>query len=41
MQDPDNKQYVLSDGALKALTGESRFRAFGFQSLIKQHFLKD
>lgn len=41
LQDPSNKQYVLADDNLKALTGESRIRAFGIQSLIKHHFLKD
>ena len=41
MQDPSNKQFVLCDETLKHLTGEARLKAFGFQSLVKQHFLKD
>ncbi|GAB4822507.1 hypothetical protein N2152v2_009553 [Parachlorella kessleri] len=41
LKDPSNKQFVLCDETLKHLTGEARLRAFGFQSLMKHHFLKD
>ena len=37
-QDPDDKSFILADEALQALTGESRFKGFGFSKLIKQHF---
>ena len=39
LQDPSNKQFVLADPTLEALTGEKRFKAFGFGKLIKDHFL--
>lgn len=39
LQDPAAKQYVVCDDTLKALTGEDRFRAFGFAALVKDHLL--
>ena len=39
LQDPANKQFVLADETLKALTGEERFKAFTFSKLIKDHVL--
>jgi upstream activation factor subunit UAF30 len=39
LQDPENKSFVLADAPLRALTGEARFKAFGFASLIKEHIL--
>ena len=39
LQDPTNKQFVLSDEPLRALTGQERFKAFGFASLVKEHIL--
>lgn len=36
-QDPADKSYVLSDDALKGLTGETRFKAFGFSKFMSQH----
>lgn len=39
LQDPSNKQFVLSDDTLKKLTGEDKFQAFGFAKLVKQHIL--
>lgn len=38
-QDPADKSFILADDALKALTGEERFKGFGWSKLIKQHFL--
>lgn len=40
LQDPADKRYVLSDEALKSLTGESRFKAFGSNKLFSKHFPK-
>ena len=37
MQDPSDKSFILADDTLKALTGEERFKGFGFAKLIKQH----
>lgn len=39
LQDPENKQFVLADEPLRALTGQARFKAFSFASLIKEHIL--
>jgi upstream activation factor subunit UAF30 len=39
LQDPENRSFVLADAPLRALTGEARFKAFGFASLIKGHIL--
>ncbi|KAL6783661.1 Upstream activation factor subunit spp27 [Auxenochlorella protothecoides] len=39
LQDPANKQFVVSDATLRALTGQDRFKAFGFSALVKQHIL--
>ncbi|PRW60595.1 Upstream activation factor subunit spp27 [Chlorella sorokiniana] len=37
LQDPSDKSFILADDTLKALTGEERFKGFGFAKLIKQH----
>jgi chromatin remodeling complex protein RSC6 len=37
LQDPDNKKMVLCDDALRDLTGEDSFLAFGFAKYMKQH----
>jgi upstream activation factor subunit UAF30 len=39
LQDPANKQFVLADDTLRALTGEAKFKAFSFGKLAKKHFL--
>lgn len=39
LQDPANKQFILADETLKALTGEERFKAFSFGKLIKDKVL--
>lgn len=36
-QDPADKSFIVADGALKGLTGEARFKGFGFSKLIKEH----
>lgn len=41
LTDPADKRYIISDAKLKALTGEDRFLAFGFQKFIAQHIIKD
>lgn len=38
-QDPSNRSFILADDALKGLTGEARFKAFGFSKFIKQHII--
>jgi len=38
-QNPANKQEVLADDALAALTGERRFKAIGFMKLFSRHLL--
>ena len=35
LQDPSNRQFVLSDPALLGLTGEERFQAFSHNKLFK------
>ena len=40
MQNPANKQEVFADDALVALTGERRFKAFGFMKLFSKHILE-
>ena len=40
LQNPANKQEVLADDALAALTGERRFKAFGFMKLFSKHILE-
>ncbi|EFN60104.1 hypothetical protein CHLNCDRAFT_49597 [Chlorella variabilis] len=37
LQDPADKSFIVADGALKGLTGEARFKGFGFSKLIKEH----
>lgn len=39
LQDPSDKSFILADDALKGLTGEARFKGFGFAKLIKQHLV--
>ena len=39
LQDPSNRQYILSDDVLLKLTGEKRFQGFSFGKLIKDHIL--
>ena len=39
-QNPANKQEVFADDALAALTGERRFKAFGFMKLFSKHILE-
>lgn len=39
LQDTDDKRYVKADDALYNLTGESRFLAFSFLKLVKDHIL--
>lgn len=39
LQDGDDKRYVNADDALYHLTGESRFLAFSFLKLVKDHIL--
>ena len=36
---PSNKSEVICDAALKELTGEDRFKCFGFAKYIKDHLL--
>lgn len=38
LQDPSNKQYILCDEKLRQLTGEDRFKAFGFAKYFKKYF---
>jgi chromatin remodeling complex protein RSC6 len=38
VQDPSDKSFILADDTLKKLTGEERFKGFGFSKLIKEHF---
>lgn len=40
LQDPTDKRYVNADDALFHLTGESRFQAFSFLKLVKDHILE-
>lgn len=40
LQNPANKQEVFADDALAALTGERRFKAFGFMKLFSKHILE-
>lgn len=39
LQDPENKQFIIADEALLALTGEKRFQGFSFSKLIKDKIL--
>lgn len=39
LADPNDRRFILADETLKSLTGQSRFKAFGFQKLIKKHFI--
>lgn len=39
LQDPKNKQYILADDTLRALTGQTRFTGFGFAKLVKDKIL--
>lgn len=39
-QDPSDKRYILADEALKSITGEERFLAFGCQKLLAKHIIK-
>lgn len=39
LQDPENKQFILSDEKLLKLTGEKRFQGFSFLKLIKDQIL--
>lgn len=38
-QDPADRSWILADEALQGLTGEQRFKGFGFSKLVKQHLL--
>jgi len=37
LQDPENKREIISDDALRKLTGEKRFTAFGFMKYFSTH----
>jgi chromatin remodeling complex protein RSC6 len=41
LQDPANKQFIISDNMLHSLTGQERFQAFSFSKFTKQHMLAD
>ena len=41
LQDPADRRHVLSDAALKQLTGQDRFQAFGFAKLFNKHLYPD
>lgn len=38
-QDPADRSVIVADDALRGLTGEERFKGFGFSKLVKQHLL--
>ncbi|PNW87331.1 hypothetical protein CHLRE_02g118250v5 [Chlamydomonas reinhardtii] len=41
LKDPANGQFIICDAALKKITGEERFKGFGFMKYFAPHMLKD
>lgn len=41
MQDPSNKQTIIADDMLRRLTGEDKFKGFGFMKLLNKHLLTE
>jgi len=39
LKDPENRQWIVCDDRLKALTGVDRFKAFGHAKYLKSHVL--